>query len=376
MPVLGISRVTDLTRMDRLGLPVFASVRPRGLTLRVHAGKGVDAVEARVGALMEAIEYAAAEPAASRWEAAPMCVAELSAQLGDGLRLADFAPLRGARIDARAAIPTVACEDLVSSRCVRVPAELVFVPYAPAGMTHLFGTTSNGLASGNTLAEATLHGLLEVLERDALSMNRPRDASCLVDTDELPEPFAALAGRWRAGGIALAVRHVPNGLGLPCFEAFVHEPGSGDVDLAGGSGLHPDRDIALARAVCEAAQSRLSHVHGGRDDVTGFFAKRRDGAALAARRALHLGRCFDGRRRARYAALPHAPIVDRSLAQTLDGLLTRLAAAGFGSVLRHRFAVDLNGLHVVKVIVPRCEDVDGGPARIGPRLWAAMARHA
>ena len=68
MPVLGISRVTDITRMDRLGLPVFASVRPRSRTLHVHAGKGVNAVEARVGALMEAVEYAAAEPQRSSWE--------------------------------------------------------------------------------------------------------------------------------------------------------------------------------------------------------------------------------------------------------------------------------------------------------------------
>ena len=56
MPALGISRVTDITRLDRLGLPVHASVRPRGRTLRVHAGKGMLVDEARVGALMEAVE--------------------------------------------------------------------------------------------------------------------------------------------------------------------------------------------------------------------------------------------------------------------------------------------------------------------------------
>ena len=32
MPKLGITRVTDVTRMDRLGLPVCISVRPRSAT--------------------------------------------------------------------------------------------------------------------------------------------------------------------------------------------------------------------------------------------------------------------------------------------------------------------------------------------------------
>jgi ribosomal protein S12 methylthiotransferase accessory factor len=44
MPALGISRVTDITAMDRLGLPVFASIRPRGLALCVNAGKGMKPV--------------------------------------------------------------------------------------------------------------------------------------------------------------------------------------------------------------------------------------------------------------------------------------------------------------------------------------------
>src|SRR5579862_6644062 len=60
---LGISRVTDISRLDRVGVPVFASIRPgaqRG-SLCVNAGKGLTAAEARVGAAMEAIEFAMAE---------------------------------------------------------------------------------------------------------------------------------------------------------------------------------------------------------------------------------------------------------------------------------------------------------------------------
>src|SRR5689334_12365620 len=62
--LLGITRVTDITRLDRIGIPVFASIRPgaqRG-SLCVHAGKGLTLLEAMASAWMEAIEFAMAEP--------------------------------------------------------------------------------------------------------------------------------------------------------------------------------------------------------------------------------------------------------------------------------------------------------------------------
>src|SRR4026208_582474 len=59
---LGITRVTNVTRLDRVGIPVFCSIRPdaqRG-SLCVNAGKGLTEEEACVGAYMEAIEFALA----------------------------------------------------------------------------------------------------------------------------------------------------------------------------------------------------------------------------------------------------------------------------------------------------------------------------
>ncbi len=85
-------------------------------------------------------------------------------------------------------------------------------------------------------------------------MNKARDQSQRIDNANLPASFSQLASLWHDMGVELLVRHVPNLLGLPCFEAWLHEPGSSAVDLAGGSGLHLDRDLALARAVCESAQ--------------------------------------------------------------------------------------------------------------------------
>jgi ribosomal protein S12 methylthiotransferase accessory factor len=64
---LGITRVTDITRLDRVGIPVYASIRPGAAvgSLCVNAGKGFRPIEAQVGAYMEAIEFALAEPGAT-----------------------------------------------------------------------------------------------------------------------------------------------------------------------------------------------------------------------------------------------------------------------------------------------------------------------
>ena len=147
MPALGISRLTDITRLDRLGLPVCASVRPRGQTLRVHAGKGLTLVEARVGALMEAIEFAVAEQASAAGSDASLTVAELAAQFGRGLRWIDFAPLLGVAIEPGRRVAAVRCEDLQRGTPVLVPAELVFVPAPVEDGPALFGWSTNGLAA-------------------------------------------------------------------------------------------------------------------------------------------------------------------------------------------------------------------------------------
>lgn len=376
-PALGISRVTDVTRMDRLGLPVFVSVRPRGLSLRVHAGKGLASVDACVGALMEAIEFAVAEPQRTSWRADRVSLAQLEACWGGGFDLLDLGPHIGIAFDERTMFDAIACENLLGGPALPIPAERVFFPFDSPDHPDLLTTSTNGLASGNSIAEATLHGLLEVLERDAEAMNVADDKSRWIDPAELPPPFAQLARRWRAMGVDLAVRLLPNAFGLPCFEAVLHAQGSEDVNLSGGFGLHLERDIALARAVAEAAQARISHIHGGRDDLAerhergerlGREGRReRDAEAVALK--------FDRSRRVHYDAVPDFAC-DDGLDEVLDAVLHHLGELGFGQVLRHRFDIDLGGLEVVRVVVPRCEDFWLPCVHMGRRLRRLMLSDA
>ena len=378
MPALGISRLTDITRMDRLGLPVCVSVRPRGKTLHVHAGKAMELLDARVGALFEAIEFSAAEPQRSTWHVQTKPVGELLAHWKGRFSWVDLAPVLAAATSTRTKVDVIKCEELVQGHALLVPAELVFVPWEPRkGTRAIFGYSTNGLASGNSLEDATLHALLEVMERDAIAMNLPRDASEWIAPAQLPMRFGELAATWRELGVELAVRHVPNIFQLPCYRACLYGKDDTGVHLAAGHGLHLSNGIALARAVCEAAQSRLVQIHGGRDDIVGHYGTvaALDPPARLEAFESEASRWFDPARSTSFDAVTSWLSPTRPIGKLVEALIHRLAQLGFGAVLRHRFQLDLQGLHVVRILVPGLEHVRGGSTRIGPRMLRKVVDH-
>ena len=373
MSRFGISRVTDITRLDKLGLPVHASVRPRGQGLRVHAGKGLREVESRVGALMEALEFAAADPRRNP-AGQPMSVATMQAGWAGAFRFIDLAPRRGVPVDGALSLPTLDCEDLIRKVPTALPTELLFVSDDKPPSPPVFGSNTNGVASGNSLDEATLHGLLEVLERDALSLEQARHLSRRVHPHSLPPHFIEMADAWLRRGVRLVVRHVPSDTGLPCFKAWLIEPESTDINLCSGSGLHLDREIALTRAVCEAAQSRLSTLHGGRDDIVGFYGKytQIDPARRRERESRLIAAMEDADGAIAFSDVEQTATAGKPLPELLADLLGRLRGIGLGSVLRYRFAADLGGMHALRIVVPRCECSEGDLQRMGPRLLSAV----
>ena len=59
----GITRVADITGLDRLGIPVFSCIRPDAAegSISVYNGKGATETAARVSAIMEGLERYSAE---------------------------------------------------------------------------------------------------------------------------------------------------------------------------------------------------------------------------------------------------------------------------------------------------------------------------
>ncbi|MEU2977209.1 YcaO-like family protein [Streptomyces hirsutus] len=265
LPEYGITRVADLTGLDCVGLPVWTAIRPASLTLSASQGKGATSLLARLSAVMEAIELWHVEqplPVAARGpaiEVAPACpVAALPLTtplpthalarvvwewtLGTGL-------LRGHRM----LLPV----DLVRRRAQR-----------PEWAPDLLRDTSTGLACGNTLDEALLHGLFEVVERDVL--HRDAQASgrhrIAVDLASIDDPHGReVIGRLAAAGMALEIALVQSPYELPVCVAYLWSEDHPMVFVGGG--CHTTPAIALSRALTEAAQSRLATIAGTRDDL-------------------------------------------------------------------------------------------------------------
>src|SRR4029077_10358873 len=60
-PVMGITRVANVTGLDSVGIPVVMVCRPNSRSLAVSQGKGIDLASARASGLMEAAELYHAE---------------------------------------------------------------------------------------------------------------------------------------------------------------------------------------------------------------------------------------------------------------------------------------------------------------------------
>jgi ribosomal protein S12 methylthiotransferase accessory factor len=268
LPSFGVTRLAVLTGLDVIGIPVAGAVRPNSRTVSVHQGKGATLAQAKVSALMEALECACAETADL-----PLHLAEAAA-LGEAALDVTRLPRCAGGPDPRdVRLLWVQGYDLGSGAPVWVPRELVTVDFCapPVPGAGVFQATTNGLASGATTAQAALHGLCEAIERDAVALWQARGpevrARCQVDPAGVGGPAAgALLRRCQAAGQAVTLWDVTSDIGVPVFMCLLVDP-TGVVQPELGSACRPDADAALAAAIAEAAQARVTTISGARDDM-------------------------------------------------------------------------------------------------------------
>lgn len=267
----GISRITEITTLDKIGLPVFAAIRPNAKagSLAVSSGKSLDRESARLGALCEAIELSCAEFDPSVHPIEIVSADEFSAQ---GICLEDFAV--GSPNGYVKHSDKVACfraTDYFTGKEFLVPADFVFIPYNGPSRIQGVSNTSNGLAVGCSLEEAVFHALTELIERDTCSFSRVFATEQIVDLSNF-RLCRSLLQKISAARLRLYVTENPNDFALPTFTAYLFDEYCDQgVSVARGQGSHPDDEIAVLRAITEAVQSRLTNIHGGRDDIVNRF---------------------------------------------------------------------------------------------------------
>jgi ribosomal protein S12 methylthiotransferase accessory factor len=346
----GVTRIAELTGLDTLGIPVFAAIRPMGRSLSTQQGKGMTTAAARVSALMESLETFSAE------EVSAKVVRGSYRELAKRRRVVDVRRLprpRG-RIDLGARWEWVEGWDLVESEPVLVPKQAVTLD-TTFRKPPVFDISSNGLASGNVLVEAIVHGLCEVIERDAEAAWRRTGGDRRIVLDSIGDPGCrALIERITAAGARLFVWDLASDLEIAAIGCAImedpREPAWRTLGFYQGFGAHLVPEVALARAITEAAQTRLTYIAGGRDDFFPFdYARATDPELLADLWERLAAPCDEP---VAFADLPRA--LTRGLGDDLATLVER-----FDEVI----VVDLThpaiGVPVVKVLVPgRATDVE------------------
>jgi YcaO-like protein with predicted kinase domain len=371
---IGITRLGDVTGLDRIGIPVTVAVRPNSRSFSVSQGKGLGLSQARASAMMEAIELFHGEeltgrtvPASFEALSAKVCAVPPASLCGTGNPLLDHST-----------IAWIEGYDLLGGAACWVPWEVVHTDYTlptrHGGEHFLSGT--NGLASGNHLAEAISSAICELVERDAVALWHARsmtersrgrlDVASIDDAD-----CCRLLGLYDAAQIAPRLWDVTSDVGIPAFicdiPAPTDDPSEG-LRRYRGAGCHPDRGIALARAMTEAAQTRLTYIAGIRDDLSDYAESAEDrlGAALLDA----VSQAADAR------AFREVPsFASDDVAVDLRWELERLRAIGVQRII----AIDLTrndfGIPVVRLVIPGLEWDCTHPDYVpGPRACRAGGR--
>lgn len=358
LSAMGITRAADITGLDRLGIPTWCAIRPSAVQVQISNGKGLSHAAAKASALMEAIEHWHCENPAAPFRRAS--VEELKAE---GARfvppeaMPNYSP--GMFLTDRRVLDWVAGEALPSGAPVWLPSSAAYV-VEPHTLAH----STNGLASGNHPTEATLHALYEVIERDAVTnlsrggMVLPKGESRVVDLATLPPgPVADLRDRLAAAGVSLVLIRVESVAPVATFWAVILDPAApfacSHVNM--GHGSHLSASIAATRAITEAAQSRLTFIHGAREDLAADSYN-----FTPAHERL---RAFFARQRGDLAWDTIGENATGDLAADLDRVLAGLAAAGHGAVYRVDLTHPRFGIPVIKVAVPGLGYLDGFLAR-------------
>ena len=301
-PITGI--ISAVERMPALGaMHVFAAVHPQS-PVATHAGgralgrkggamgKGFLEAQARVSCMGEAIErysggFFGDEP---RRGARLAEVAEIALRPEDLLlfsdeqyaarspideRAADWVP---ARLDTSQAIEWVSVNSLISGQTRWAPAAYCYYGY---GTSHAGGyrgepycvADSNGCAAGNTLEEAILQGLLELIERDACGLawyNRARRPE--IDLHGFDgEPFAAVIEAFAARRRALHVLDLRTDTQVPVAMAVAFNRDDGQATRF-ALGCHLSPRIAVSRALSELAQIETEDAAAGAAPDVQLFA--------------------------------------------------------------------------------------------------------
>jgi len=268
---LGITRVADITGLDTVGIPIVTCIRPMAKHLSVSQGKGLTLELAKASAVMEAIEcYHMENPPAVALTGSYSAL-QLSQPV---VNPSDFNTGLLAHSDIASHIfDWLFVTDLIAQKKVYIPQILANLDSTVLHPEYAFlSVTTNGIAAGNTLSEALCHALYEVIERDCLArfavLHQNERDTLQLDLDTLGYENKMLLQKFKKANIPLKIWDITSSLNIPTFHCVIGDNNKlRNLDIFTGTGTHLSADVALSRALTEAAQCRVTYISGNRDDI-------------------------------------------------------------------------------------------------------------
>ena len=280
LKIAGITRIADITDLDRIGIPIYTAIRPTAEdgAVSIYGGKGITKNHAKASAMMEGFERYSAE----RQDSDEVVTASLN-EISDFGKYVDPASLNLPKEIEKKDMSDVSLEwsvskDIISGETYYIPTNAIYHPYLhDRNVESLFKSNTNGLASGNVLEEAILHGMLEVIERDAWSifeLTHKNYAQIDLDTIE-SEIVNDMIEQFESEGIKIKLMDFTADIKIPTIAASADDTVTKDAGLLTlGMGTHLDPEVAILRALTEVAQSRATQINGAREDtVRADFAR-------------------------------------------------------------------------------------------------------
>ena len=375
MAEFGITRIANVTGLDHIGIPVVMVVRPNSRSVAVSQGKGMDLASAKASGLMEAIETWHAERLTLPLKLASY--RELSAD-HPVVRVERLPPLEDSVFHHDEPILWIEGKNLFDQQSLWLPYEMVHTNYnipRPTGYG-CFPASTNGLASGNHILEATCHAICEVIERDASTLWHhltPHERwATRIDIDTIDDAYCSELLRILAKAeLEAAIWNITSDTGVPAFYCLLLDDNTGDGHMGAGAGCHPAREIALSRALTEAVQTRTTYIAGSRDDLTpAEFSQ--DGRAEKYQYAYRMMEGGDG--------LGNFQDIFSNQSSTLeddmDFVLAQLAAIGIDEVAAIDMTIAKYAIPVVRVVIPGLEAPHDDEGFLpGPRARAIVEAH-
>lgn len=373
MRLAGITRVTNITGLDDVGVPVALAVRPNSRSLSVSQGKGTDMVTAKLSAVMEALEHYHAERVAG-----PIWLERYSSMVQERAVVSiERLPRTSRRFDPHARIPWINAKSLLQDRDLAVPLGLVHLDFTlplPEGSGY-FPLSSNGLGAGFSRDAALLHGLLELIERDSLALFYERDpeaqAARRIRVDTVKDDVCtSLLQQLEAADLGVAIWDLTTDVGIATCLCSIGERNFNalrPVGIARGYGCHPHRAVALRRAITEAAQSRLTRIAGSRDDM-----QPSELSSIRSAESVQHQRDHVNQESCAVHKLTDVPSFEAdSFREQLEYVASHVARAGMEDVLYVELSRSEFPITVVRVLVPGLEGFPDDPGYVpGARACA------